>query len=392
MKGKILGLAMVCSSLALTSCFKEEPLNAECDIEQAYIHVDNPDAMFFSRNDTLVNVLTTERNIKFKVLPEADLTAVAPQFRTTEGATVTASDGKPVDTPRDFSDGKAVQYTVTSQDGKWSKTYSVTMGVRTFDEFSDLDFENDKMTEKECYRPYYEWVERLPDGFELDCWASGNGGFDVSMGVEEEGNHVTADQFPTVSIADGHTGKGVKLTTCDTGFFGALMNMRIAAGNLFLGKFDLDNALTETLKATMFGVPVAKKPLAFSGYYKYKPGAQFQNRNGEIQAGVVDKGDIYAVIYRNTDSQGNPVTLDGSNVRSSSLIVGTAILDEVKTTDEWTAFNVSFTYPTDLDPAVLARHGYSLALVFTSSYKGAQFEGAIGSTLCIDEVHVTWDE
>ena len=392
MKGTTLALAMVCAAATLTSCFKDEPLNAECDIEQAYIHVDNPESMFFSANDTLVNVLTTERNIRFKVLPEADLTAVAPLFRTTEGATVTAGDGKPVDTPRDFSNGQGVQYTVTSQDGKWSKTYTVTMGVRTFDEMSDFDFENDKMTEKECYRPYYEWVEKMPDGFELDCWATGNGGYDLSMGVEDEDNHVSADQVPTVSIAQGHTGKGVKLTTSDTGVFGAMMNMRIAAGNLFLGKFDLDNALTETMKATMFGVPVAKKPLAFSGFYKYRPGARFQNRDGEIQPGVTDKGDIYAVLYRNTDSQGNTVTLNGSNVRSSSLIVGTAILDEVKTTDEWTPFSVSFTYPADLDPATLARHGYSLAIVFTSSYKGAQFEGALGSTLCIDDVHVTWDE
>ncbi len=392
MKGKILAAVLMCTSATLTSCFKDEPLNAECDIEQAYIHTDHPETMFFRAADTLVNVLTSERDIKFKVLPEADITAVAPQFRTTEGATVTANDGKPLDTPRDFSKGKGAIYTVTSQDGRWSKAYTVTMGVRTFDEFSDLDFENVRLTSKECYRPYYEWVEKASDGYELDCWATGNPGFDVSMGEEGDGNHVTADQFPTVSIADGHTGKGVKLTTCDTGYFGALMNMRIAAGNLFLGKFDLDNALTQTLKATMFGVPVSKKPLSFSGYYKYKPGKDFQNRAGEIQKGMTDKGDIYAVIYRNTDSNGKAVTLDGENVRTSSLIVGTAVLDEVRATDQWTGFHVDFTYSTPLDPSVLARHGYSLAIVFTSSYKGAQFEGALGSTLCIDDVHVAWDE
>ena len=59
MKGKFLALAMMCLSTTLTSCFKDEPLNAECDIEQAYIHVDNPEAMFFSKNDTLVNVLSS---------------------------------------------------------------------------------------------------------------------------------------------------------------------------------------------------------------------------------------------------------------------------------------------------------------------------------------------
>ena len=83
MKGKFLALAMMCLSTTLTSCFKDEPLNAECDIEQAYIHVDNPEAMFFSKNDTLVNVLSSERGIRFKVLPEADITALVPQFSLT---------------------------------------------------------------------------------------------------------------------------------------------------------------------------------------------------------------------------------------------------------------------------------------------------------------------
>lgn len=58
MKGKFLALAMMCLSTTLTSCFKDEPLNAECDIEQAYIHVDNPEAMFFSKNDTLQRCFT----------------------------------------------------------------------------------------------------------------------------------------------------------------------------------------------------------------------------------------------------------------------------------------------------------------------------------------------
>ena len=57
---------MMCLSTALTSCFKDEPLNAECDIEQAYIHVDNPEAMFFSKNDTLQKVLYTEKDVLMK--------------------------------------------------------------------------------------------------------------------------------------------------------------------------------------------------------------------------------------------------------------------------------------------------------------------------------------
>lgn len=392
MKGTFFALGLLCVSATLTSCFKDEPLNAECDIEQAFIHVDNPEAMFFNNNDTLVKVLSSERNIKFKVLPEADITAVVPQFRVTPGATVAAVDGLPLNTPRDFSDGKTVQYTVTSEDGQWNRTYTVSMGMRTLDAISNFGFENVQMVTEGCNRPYDAWVESFDDGYIIDCWATGNGGFDISMGVEDDENHVTKDQFPSVSVDNGRTGKAVRLTTCDTGPFGHLMNMPIAAGNLFLGKFDLSEALGETLKATMFGVPVSKKPLNFSGYYKYKPGETFTNRDNKIDPTITDRGDIYAVLYRNTNEKGQAVTLDGGNVRTSNLIVATAIIDEVKTTDEWTFFNIPFTYTANIDPTTLARHGYSLAVVFTSSFKGADFQGAVGSTLYIDDVNLSWEE
>ena len=42
----VLFMSVVCCA-TLSSCFKEEPLNAECDIEEAYIHADNPEEMFF---------------------------------------------------------------------------------------------------------------------------------------------------------------------------------------------------------------------------------------------------------------------------------------------------------------------------------------------------------
>lgn len=45
----------------LSSCFKEEPLNAECDIEQAYIpNSGNWEECFLKATDTLQNVMSTE--------------------------------------------------------------------------------------------------------------------------------------------------------------------------------------------------------------------------------------------------------------------------------------------------------------------------------------------
>ena len=46
----------------------------------------------------------------------------------------------------------------------------------------------------------------------------------------------------------------------------------------------------------------------------------------------------------------------------------------------------------EADPQVLAAQGYNMTLVFSSSKDGATFEGAVGSTLYIDEVSVYFEE
>jgi hypothetical protein len=42
-----------------------------------------------------------------------------------------------------------------------------------------------------------------------------------------------------------------------------------------------------------------------------------------------------------------------------------------------------------IDAKILADRGYNLALVFSSSKTGDTFEGAVGSTLCVDKVEIT---
>lgn len=59
-------------------------------------------------------------------------------------------------------------------------------------------------------------------------------------------------------------------------------------------------------------------------------------------------------------------------------------------TDEWTRFEMFFEGG-EADPAVLSELGYNLTVVFSSSKDGAAFEGAIGSTLYVDEVEVQFE-
>jgi len=62
----------------------------------------------------------------------------------------------------------------------------------------------------------------------------------------------------------------------------------------------------------------------------------------------------------------------------------------VKTEGGWKKFAVDFNYIRELDAAILANKGYSMAVVFTSSIEGAAFEGAVGSTLLIDKVSIAY--
>lgn len=372
---------LVCAFCAmLTSCFKDEPLNAECDIEYAYLHSDDPEATFYQLTDSLVEVYSTDNVIEFGVKEDVDLTALAPEFVITEGATIEPASGS----VHDFSDNKPVSYTVTSQDGKWSRTYMVYINhrIRTIDEIPTLSFENSML---DTSQRYAVWYETAADGYEINAWATGNPGFAITAG------DAAPSEYPSSVLEEGYEGRGVRLITRATGTLGALFGMPIAAGNLFTGTFNTLDALGSATKATRFGTPVSQRPLSFSGYYKYTPGEEVTGEDNKPIPGKIDAGDIYAILYRNTDSEGKAFTLDGDNVKTSDQIVATAIIDEVKPTTEWTPFDINFTYKEQLDEQILRNYGYSLAIVFSSSINGAYFEGAVGSTLCIDEVKVNYE-
>lgn len=372
---RIVYLVTLCS--LLSSCIKDEPLNAECDIERAWVHTDDPKDLFFNATDTLVDVLSTVNDIVFTVKANADVSAMAPMFRITEGATITPANGS----VHDFSGERPVQYTVTSEDGQWSRTYNVSFAPPRI--VLKYDFENYNMYVEPNFgiTKYYTWQEMDNDGTMLNVWATGNPGFAMSNGK------TLPEDYPTTPLADGYDGAGVKLVTRSTGTWGLSMHKPIAAGNLFLGSFNPSMALVGNgLRSTNFGIRFNKEPRRLRGYYKYRPGETYQDQNLNVIADKRDCADIYAVLYRNHDAAGNEVMLHGDDVLTSPSIVAIARVADVKTTDEWTPFDVNFVYNEAIDPNLLSDYGYNIAVVFSSSVKGAYFEGAIGSTLCIDKV------
>ena len=368
----------------LASCFKDEPANAECDIEKAWIHFDQPSASVWSLNDTILedSALVNRDLIVFKVKPRTDRSRLAPQFKLTPGATIQPANGSSHDFTND-----TIPSTDSPEDGNGHRLSRVAAAQQRpttqdiihhhFEQYSLYQVPNSSAS-------YYTWYEMMDDTEKEEIWASGNGGFKLSNFSAKP------DEYATCPLADGHAVYGLKLVTRKTGPIAQAVNKRLAAGNLFLGSFDPTNALKDALRATRFGIRFDKKPLNFSGWYKYKPGEAFQNQDGSIVEGKQDIGTIYAIFYRNTDEQGQPITLYGDNVQTSPFIVGKAIVTNIEPTDEWTRFSVDFDYRgQEIDYGLLAEFGYNLAIVCSSSTDGAYFQGAVGSTLCVDELTLT---
>lgn len=377
----VAALSMSCIT-TLSSCFKEEPLNAECDIEQAYIHADNKILLnlFTNPSDTLVNVQSDQTNIEFTMTQFANLKKQAPIFRLTPGATISPESGS----LQDFSKGP-VTYTVTSEDKQWSRTYQVSIkkGQTTMPNEIEFEFEDAYLS-----KGYYNWQENW-NGDILDIWATGNSGFNISNPSAKP------EKYPTVMIEDGYKGKGVKLTTQRTSKLADKVHKPIAAGNLFIGQFDATDALLgDAMKATKFGHPFSfsAKPAKLEGWYKYQAGEKFTDKNMK-ELNRHDYGTIYAVLYENIDEKGNAVLLYGDNVQTSKQIVALALVGEthddngkvaIGNTPEWHHFSVDFEYKKAIDPIKLKNGSYSLAIVSSSSSDGANFLGAVGSTLWID--------
>ena len=381
-------LVFVSCMLCLTSCIKDEAGNKECDILNAWVEGDEYAIYFNDKNQMKVSdISSTETNITFVVRSLLSLSKQIPVcFDLTPGATIEPANGS----LQDFTNGP-VTYTVTSEDGEWTRQYKVAFIEPTLPTFK-FSFEHVETSEQTYSGSYYHiFYEEATTGQRQDIWDSGNSGAALTL------PYAQPDAFPTSSVEQGYQGKGVCLKTISAGSLGAMMKKPIAAGNLFLGKFIIENVLTDALKTTRFGVPIDREPVRVTGYYKYQPGDKFTDKDMHEVAGRTDEASIYAVFYRNKDSEGKDVYLWGNDVldlnklNTHPQVVKVAKMDKLPPTNEWTRFEMFFEGK-DADDEELSEKKFNLALVFSSSKDGALFEGAIGSTLYVDEVEISFEK
>lgn len=380
LKTFIVGAGLLTFSLA--SCIQDEALNQEAaidgctgsHIQQATINAEN-------------------HTIQLYVSGGVNLQRVEIHFELPEGATVAPlTNSRGDEAPfYNFSEKQTRQFKVVSEDQANTAVYQVSLWqtqLPTKYHFELLSSEN----------PYHILYE-IQDGKRLE-WASGNPGFKLTG---QAGGENAALNYPTVQMKDGGSdgGKYVKLETKDTGPFGAMASMYIAAGNLFIGSFDVKSALSNPLTATQLGFPFFEEPVSLEGYYKFQRGAVYEENNTPVP-GMQDECDIYGVLYE-VDEKVN--SLDGGNSLTSDRIVLMARFkadqgaqyepavkgDYLPEKKEWTKFKFPFVARNGktVDAEKLKKGGYKLAIVFSSSVNGNYFKGAIGSTLCVDEVTLT---
>ena len=313
--------------LAITSCIQDEGLNVEAAIDGCN-----------GSNIQLSTINTYSKTVSIYVSKATDLSTLEIQFELPEGADIEPVDVAANDhAPKyDFSNSKVPvtseqtleqyqrKFRVTSESRTTEAVYMITViksELPTEYHFENIEDSNNK------YHIFYEFNLQKA---EMLQWASGNPGFNLTGMARSPLDYITIQ-------SQGYIGKGAKLETKSTGSFGAGVSMPIAAGNLFIGSFEVGNALKDAMKATKFGFPFYKHPTRLSGYYKFKPGTDYTSytlgsdgkKNFFIDASMngKDKGDIYAVLYEADNVED---FLDGYNSLNSPKIVSLARIKSEK--------------------------------------------------------------
>lgn len=307
-------------------------------------------------------VINDDKTITFRVnadAVEADpdmLKGLIPTITVSEGATLSPAGG----VATDFSSN--VTYTVLSEDGKTTATYTVNAPVQN----NVMKFSLE------------DWTTDATNGYDIP---------ETRLDTSNEGAALAkllggVDRFPVSVENEGFVGKAAKLETLqNSGATAAIAPL--VSGSLFTGTFE--TVFPETLQSTKFGIEYDKKPIFFKGVYKYKVGNPFINGTAGEDDTKVDECSIMAVLYEMPED--NPdFTLTGEDINTSDKRVAIAQIEDGTAKEDWTSFNVDFEY---LDGKTYDEtKSYKLAIVCSSSKNGDAYQGAVGSTLWVDELEV----
>ena len=239
---------------------------------------------------------------------------------------------------------------------------------------------------------FTKWIEKSKDSFLLPSindeetgentfWASAsNDGYSLlAQGV---------DSYPVIPLKEGAEIVGALIRSIK-GFYFFGMGTNVIAGALYSGRVNRASLVSKPLESTEFGQPyTAGVPDEMEFIYQYKAGEKVIHGQGKrnIPLPATDKGTAAAVFYDVTEDDSY---LNGTNLHTNGRILARGYV-ELEPTEEgkWTTYKLKL-QPTDqtrYDAIDLKTRKYRLALVFSSSFRGAEYIGAVGSELRLKEV------
>lgn len=200
----------------------------------------------------------------------------------------------------------------------------------------------------------------------------------------------TPEMFPVRKLEQGYKGAGVSLRSVE-GFYLFGLGTKLVAGSLYSGSVNSNTLASRPLESTLFGHAWSDGiPTELKLHYQYKSGAKVihgQNKALPKDLPQHDQGSISAVLYETTH---NPAPLNGTNVATDARIVARAykLIDPSSPLNTWQELSLAFEVKNQeaYDSIDMSQKKYALAIIFSSSARGDQYIGAIGSELLIDEV------
>lgn len=319
----------------------------------------------------------------------ANLTNLIPTISFSAGATLEPA----ADQPQDFS--KPVVYKVTSEDGIYYKTYTVSLlerpGIFSFDTWKIAN----PNTVYEATK-YTVPIEQY--GFQ---WASSNALYAPFMHLPQEQSELVTpvkpvSRYGVVSTTDAYQGSRAALIETLEMIPSEVYNIpKITGGTLYAGSFETN--LNDFDQQMHYGYPIFYKPTALKGYFKYQSGAEFhqcidisQPQKTVILHKEKDAMRIVVFLYEVQDPYNDEEMLTLNEVLADSdkiIAKGELISSENKLS--YTPFEVPLSYAEG--KSFNYAQNYRIGFFFWSSSDGFLYSGAPGSKLWIDNVQIITD-
>ena len=346
--------ALFFAVLLVWSCKKDDLSSDASIVSYTVTDISRPslnlDRIFLDETNQTISLLFAD------LIPADSLPVnVTATLTLSSGATSVPASGETVSLS---SLDQGVKYTVTAEDGTKAEYYVMLRD----NQLSNSDFEDWYTANGMNGVPYKEPGKSAVS----TLWATANSGTSI-YGV-----------YGTLPIQVGDN-TVAQITTGET------LMVPVTSGTIFIGKFDLNGAIdhpTDPSQSMHYGVPFSLRPSGVKFKYSYVPGSRY------VKATLNDPGNIFGG-FTIADIEGEDMLTfyaylevrDGENIRE----IGRADFDSGDLQETMVEKTVPFNYTSSEKPT-------HITVVFASSKYGAEFTGAVGSVLTVDDLELLYEE